>query len=47
MTNKKNTTHTDDELFVDFLLACGKLALIVYVTYRITVALGMAPEGFF
>jgi len=52
----KNTinrnTNSDDALkafseIVEFLWACGKLALIVYVIYRITVILGVAPEGFF
>jgi hypothetical protein len=45
MTNKKNTNYTnsDDDRFFDFLWACGKLALIVYVLYRITVVLGITP----
>lgn len=42
MTNKN--TNTD---FFDFVWACGKLALIVYVLYRITVVLGITSEGFF
>ncbi len=53
-TNKKNTNFdnaleeaisTFGELF-EFLWACGKLALIIYVIYRITVILGIyPPEG--
>lgn len=45
----KNTinrkTNSDDAAFFENLWACGKLALIVYVLYRITVILGIAPEG--
>lgn len=49
--NNRNT-NSDDALtafseLVECLWAFGKLALIVYVLYRITVVLGLAPEGFF
>lgn len=44
MTNNRKTPNADTAFF-DFLWACGKLALIVYVIYRITVLLGMTPEG--
>lgn len=42
MANRNNNSD-----FFDFVWACGKLALVVFVLYRVTVALGMAPEGFF
>ena len=47
-------TNSDDALdeaistlleLVEFLWDFGKLALIVYVLYRITVILGITPEG--
>lgn len=46
MTNKRTPAPANTDFF-DFLWACGKFALIVYVLYRVTVAIGMAPEGFF
>ena len=45
MKNINNKTTNSDDAFFEFLWACGKLALIVYVIYRITVVLGITPEG--
>lgn len=42
--NNRNT-NSDDAVFFEFLWACGKFALIMYVIYRITVVLGITPEG--
>lgn len=50
MKNINNRNNNSDDAvkafseIVEFLWACGKFALIVYVIYRITVILGMTPE---
>lgn len=45
INRKNNYTNSDDAVFFEFLWACGKFALIMYVIYRITVILGITPEG--